>query len=164
MDQQNNFICYCMFLWLTNYYNHFFQWFLNALSKCSLQVEKKVKKILSSQEILAKSWKSCLYEPLHLASEFSQLCKIFLTCQENSDTSRDLPKIKRQISGKCHTGGIVENSVPYRIYIDIRALHYVSGLLEGQNFNNLHKQVYGPIEREMNECGWWWKIQRCYRN
>ena len=25
---------------------------------------------------------------------------------------------------------------------------YFSGLPEGQNFDNLHKQVYGPIERK----------------
>ena len=39
----------------------------------------------------------------------------------------------------------MENSGPYRIYFHLRGLPYFSGLLEGQNFNNLHKRLYGPI-------------------
>ena len=42
----------------------------------------------------------------------------------------------------------------FTIYIYSRMYLYFSGLPEGQNFNNLRKQVYGPSERELNIFMW----------
>ena len=78
---------------------------------------------------------------------------------KNPSLNKDIRVTYRSIktnNGTCHIGAIVENSGPYRIYIHyIHIPEYISisqGYQRSQNFNNLHKRVYGPIEREMNNC------------
>ena len=97
---------------------------------------------------------------MDLCSKIIHSCQV---CLKNKGIS-SLYAMKRCSAGECtngkyHIGGLVKNSGPYRICFHLKVLPYFLGLLEGQNFNDLHKLVHGPIEREMNKCGSPRKVQ-----